>query len=209
MESPTSLQQRRWHVLKILFSWPRHVLNVFSMFLASGGKHSHRSTSSTPTPQPKGAAEVVLSKLQDFSISTSFSGIDTPSTSLMNLGLGACEQMGLPASEMKLARNMHAIEWYSRSQDELLEHPHGPEHVFENINDFWHPAVKERLVTLVTMQLIQTVLVPLVLAGQSVCSFAYCMKCQKVCEASSLKIRYWFLCYLSGLPGSAIDLFTQ
>jgi hypothetical protein len=128
------------------------------------------------------------SQLQVTSLSTSFSGIDTPSTSLMSIANAVRTELGYDS--LALGRNTFAVEWYSNSQEELLHHPHPPDHVFGDINGFWKPSVRCRLQSFITLGLVETLLVPLVLSGKAVNATAYCLRHGCDCTANCLACQH-------------------
>ena len=124
-----------------------------------------------------------LDKMSEFSMSTSFSGIDAPGTAFLSLGLGLCQSLGLSPEHMPRPRNSFAIEWLSCSQQELLRHPHAADHIFADISEFYQPALRRKLDTIVAEDKIQTLLVPMVQSGKAMVKQAWCLRHQRMCEA--------------------------
>ena len=87
----------------------------------------------------------MLKNLEEVTMSSSFSGVDTPATAFLSLGAGLCQELGLSADHVPRPRNEYAVEWLKASQQELLAHPHGPEHVFGDISEFWKPQLRSKL----------------------------------------------------------------
>jgi len=116
-------------------------------------------------------------------MSTSFSGIETPATCLMMLGYTFCHELGIPLDNAPHMTHKYAIEWNSQARGEILKHPSPPEHLFGDIEDFWDESVRAKLPALKDNNLIQDVLVPLVKNTKCTKSRAWCYKHNAFCEA--------------------------
>ena len=125
----------------------------------------------------------MMGAMSEFTMSTSFRGIDAPGTAFLALGMGLCQSLDLGMEHMPRPRNHFAIEWLPASQRELLRHPHQAEHIFGDISDFYEPAVKARLDSIVNEGKINDILVPLIRSGHAMRRSAYCLRRQKICEA--------------------------
>ena len=195
----------RLQMLKLLFAWPLYVWKVFFDF-----KRRVQHTYANDGEYKKAAAETaaankrrklngidadasdtddsdlgrrMLETMGEISMSSSFSGIDTPSTAFLSLGAGLCEYLGLPMEHIPRPRNAFGVEWLSASQNELLEHPHGPEHVFTDIAEFWQPTVAARLPAIMESGQTDAILAPLIRQGKAVKREAFCVRHQKLCQA--------------------------
>ena len=108
--------------------------------------------------------------MSNTTMSTSFSGVDTPATAMAMMSAGIHVELGLDCDAKTLADavgpNLWAIEKFSKSQFELEKHPFGPKCIFGDINDFWQDSVRLRLDALKQSHLIQTVLKDLVMGGR-------------------------------------------
>ena len=122
-------------------------------------------------------------KMSETSLSTAFSGIDTPATAFLQLGLALCHELKMESSSAPLPRNHYAVEWSTACQQELLEHPHSPDHLFTDISDFWHASIKAKVQALEGSSRLQDVLVPLVKAGKATMNAAWCAKHGRICQA--------------------------
>ena len=187
-------RKKRMVELTKLFQWPSKMINKLATSATSSSKPP-TATQNVQSVDPSSDRHAYLQSLQtamaSVSMSTSFSGIDTPATSLMMLAAGLFDELGVDSTELDTQlvlkhtpRNLWACEWFSRSQDELLRHPHQPDHVFSDINSFWLKSIGNRIEALVDKQLINTVLKRLVLTTSTVKATGYCVKCRKDCEVS-------------------------
>lgn len=94
-----------------------------------------------------------LSRLQEkiasTTMSSAYSGVDTPATALSQLLWSVCQELDLDPSDAHCGhqKNMFAVEVLEKCQYELQQHPHGPLHCFKNVLDFFQPVVRDRLDT--------------------------------------------------------------
>ena len=190
-------RKKRMIGLTKLFEWPSKMINVLAN---STTPSSGQATPTKQAVQPVDSSSdrhAYLQSLQtvmsSVSMSTSFSGIDTPATALMMLSAGLFDELGVDSNGLDTQSvlkhtpsNLWACEWFSRSQHELLRHPHQPKHIFADINSFWLKSIGNRIEALVDQQLINTVLKRLVLTTSTVKTSGYCVKCRKECVASQL-----------------------
>ena len=102
----------------------------------------------------------LISKAGLTSISTSYSGIDSPGTSILNILACAESQLGMSAMT---PQHFFAVEWDSSCQHELQVHPSGAECLFGNLEDFLREPLKGMLHELVSNDKLRTVLQPVVM----------------------------------------------
>ena len=110
----------------------------------------------------------VREQLETCTLSTASSGVDAPGCSLLNLGWGVQQMTQVPPlhgdsndsqlENLPQAEHLFAVEWYSKSQSELMLHPHRPTHVFVDMLDFMEPALRDRVQMLSSRGLLQDVL---------------------------------------------------
>ena len=127
----------------------------------------------------------MLGVLSEFTMGTSFSGIDAPTTAFLSLGLGLCQSLDLSMDHLPRPRSTFAVEWQASCQQELLRHPHAAEHVFGDINDFFRPTLGAKLDSIVAEGKIDSVLWPLIKSGDAMRKEAFCVKHQKMCQAGA------------------------
>ena len=128
----------------------------------------------------------LASKMSMLSVSTAFSGIDTPGTALHQV----CAFLRSSQTSVSTPppRHVHAVEWSHKCQAELLAHPGSPGHIFSNIEDFLQPAARCVFHSLHSQDKLNAVFAPLVTAepakvlqlsfglacvGTAVCIFAF------------------------------------
>mgnify|MGYP007004378985 CR=1 FL=1 len=203
----------RWHVLKRLFAWPALLVVRVALLMKhqNAGTAGEYSKSNDPQsdmsyvhaamhdagsidgsilpeiqkPVLQDNLRITHKKLDEFTFSTSFSGVDTPSTSFLMVAtyLNAMLGLGIDKPSLPTFKNLWACEWNSTSRTELLDHPHGPMHLFDDIGKFWTPSVLNRIPSFVNFALIETILLPLVMTGFAVVDFAHCHCCGQLCRA--------------------------
>ena len=213
-------QGRRMKALADLFDWPVRMIRKLAK-LATDPRGPDAVMISQPPETPKCPDYIVpvpdqvpgdssslttsaeqeyidhLQKtVQSMSFSTSFSGIDTPSTALAMMAVGIGQELHSPVSTDTLSKhiadNKWAIEWYSKSQDELLRLSHGPKHVFRDISEFWMDGIGQRIGTLIEQGAIDSVLTKLICGPRTVKSHAFCLRCQKQCHVSHRQAIVYF-----------------
>ena len=207
----------RKSILQMMFKWSWHAMMVLAQFFshperqAGQAKHIEAKIASSVVsecskypavaPSHDGAFPVTFSEaemrslndikesLRSFSMSTSFSGVDTPSTAYLQLMWGVQSALGCDEESIdsSLAKNTFAVEISPQAREELLHHPHGPQCVFGDICDFFTPAVKDRLPVLVKQGMVQEVLVPLIQSGKAVVDHAHCYRHGKECKVQPCK----------------------
>lgn len=195
-------------VLKRLFQWPSVVLKAFATFhqqmkLKSTSEQAasvaHRTLHSWMAHEPdlarrgslgedseeQGALQELVKKVGEVSMSTAFSGIESPSTATLMLSTSISHHLGRPVDPASIAKPDHryAIEWLPQARDQILNHPHCPEHVFGDMMDFWSDAIRPRLESLVSQHLVDSVLAPLIRATRnSAAVTAWCYKHDRMCK---------------------------
>ena len=195
----------RLDALKRLFRWPTWIARVFTKY------NSFLETESAPmqamasvrqqVPQlladlddethpadldgdstVVSALKVTCDKIDAMTMSTSFSGIETPATALLMVGYAFACELGVPMENAPHIRHKYAIEWNAQARGEILRHPRPPDHLFGNIEDFWVDSVRAKLETLKEQNLIQDVLIPLVKSTNCSSGKAWCYKHGRACK---------------------------
>ena len=169
----------RLESLQELMDWPLDVL---------------RKSWDAQDPECRGTYLDFCGHLQDtlgsVTVSTAFSGIDTPVVSLAWLHAAVCHELGALTSDeipSPTFKNAWGVEWYSKSQNTLMTSPHGPCCLYADMSEFWQPEIKSRVQTLldqgqladVMQRLLNTTDVNNIIAPS-----AYCLTCGKHCEAT-------------------------
>ncbi len=147
-----------------------------------------KAIQSLPSNDPEKPGQVeslrrLCNTIESSSLSTCFSGIETPGTSMLMLGQAISQQLGEPLNNAPHMRHTYAVEWNSRARDEILNHPNCPEHVFGNVEDFWSPNIAAKIKALVHNNLVDSVLIPLICQTQCTTPRAYCYKHNAYCKA--------------------------
>ena len=174
-------QQRRRKHISNLMRWPERMLDT----LCKTTSASHEEGQEDQEHIRSDLLRKVFKSINGLRISTAFSGIDTPSIAIQQISLATASCMGIQLDERARCRNLYGIEWYSKSQDILVQMPDGPECLFGDMSDFWQPELKSRVDTLlqngnfveVVKKLMQTTDV-----FSMVKRSGFCIKCQKQCE---------------------------
>ena len=204
--------------LRRLFQWPTFVLKIFVHFSmaaaqvcsikaqAEAERHCANVKGKVPDvladldiPACKSALfgdiEPILQNLsqqiEGLSMSTAFSGIETPGTALAMLGAALCVETGTPTHKTCKCRHKYAVEWNAKARAEIMKHPHSPEHVFGDVEEFWLETIRCKIKNLKENKLIDTVLIPLVKSANCVGTRAWCYKHNTMCKA-----RYVESCFL-------------
>ena len=172
-------RQHRMEKLQSFMDWPLHAL---------------RKCWDAQDKDERGTYNDFLDHLQEASssltVSTAFSGIDTPAVALAWLHCAVCHELGvLTAEEMPAPgfSNIWGVEWYSKSQDVLMSSPHGPHCLFSDISEFWHDEIATRVNTLIDQgQLadVMKVLMRTTPIDKIIKPHATCIKCGKACEVT-------------------------
>ncbi len=122
--------------------------------------------------------------LSKTTMSTAYSGVDTPATAMAHLSWALKELLPENACNgHHHFRNLFGVEPLQRCQHELTLHPHGPDHLFVDVQDFFVPEVKQRLSSMLQRNVVHTVLVRLVQSGKACKRTAFCVIHNKECEA--------------------------
>ena len=97
----------------------------------------------------KGILSDLWKRMSCTTMSTAFSGIDTPGTSFQQLYVSLEMMLFGKVSNHGFQHHLHATEWYGPSQQELLNHPQQPKCLFGNIEDFLSPILRNQLLDFV------------------------------------------------------------
>ena len=144
----------------------------------------HEGRTCPDSTSPQSFFDNLRSKIEGMTISTCFSGVDTPCTSYMGIAWAVCREAGCSLENIAQPRNLFAVEKFSKSREELLRHPHQAEHIFDDVECFWKPHVKNLLKhNEPTESFIETVIVPAVLSGEAATDSAYCSRHKRICKA--------------------------
>ena len=184
-------RRERMTSLHKLMQWPKTVLNRMwgSHIAAEMGADESCDTSLRLAKRRGRFLEHMRTCATTLRMSTAFSGIDTPSTSLQCIALAASDELGLDVGEEPHFANVYAIEWYSKSQRELQAAPISPTCIFGNISDFWHAEMGPKVNTMLESGQFVTVMQRLMKnlpITSIVQNKAFCVKCQGRCEVMSL-----------------------
>lgn len=146
-------------------AWPSNHSNVLMKHL---DKHSdaytdldNSSDSETEGGEVGSSLKRILHTFDSIPMSTSFSGIDAPST-------GLCQQISELNTRCKQRKHIgkplhiNAIEWFGPSQQELLDHPCRPACLFSDITNFLSPYLRKIFPDLVKNGKLMLVFKPLV-----------------------------------------------
>ena len=129
------------------------------------------------------------STIDSISISTAFSGIDTPAVALSMLSIQVAQELEIDLQSRPMFNNIFGVEWFGKSADVLLQSPHGPKCLFTDASHFWSDCMAHKVDGLLQQGRLVEVIKPLMKTGNigdimSRCAF--CVKCQKPCEVSLL-----------------------
>lgn len=127
--------------------------------------------------------------LDGLSVSTCFSGIETPGTALLMLGHAVSLEQGVPFTNSAKVRHNYAVEVNAHARSEILNHPGAPEHVFGDIEEFWSDALKSKIKHLEANKLVKDVLIPLIKAANCTGTKAWCYKHEAYCKAGVQRIQ--------------------
>jgi hypothetical protein len=173
----------------------QHQVGMSYVYAARRHACSGSAVDDIDTPDGQHVLGSLRDSLDNITFSTSFSGVDTPSTSFLMIAMyiNAMLGLGVELPSLPAFTNLWACEWFSPSRTELQNHPHGPMHIFDDIGSFWTKTVHDRLSSLVNFALVNKVLIPLVMAGDAVSPYAYCHCCGHMCRAPCLVLNYSFI----------------
>ena len=155
-------------------------------------KENKRRKVCSGTEIPENFGMKRLQTLNEITMSTSFSGIDSPATAFLSLGAGLCAELKLSPEHVPRPRNAFAVEWAGAAQQELLHHPHAAEHVFSDIAEFWQPALRTRMDAIFAGGQQDQILLPLIKNGTAVMTCAWCVRHQKLCKAHWATLVFFF-----------------
>lgn len=175
-----SESSERWAMLKRLFMWPSKMLDDFA---------EHMLPKNSCEEGKKQLLRKVVADMRECSMSTSFSGVDTPATAWMMIASTLADELGLAARDMPLPLNAYAIEKHTGCQQELLKHPHGAEHVFCDLEEFWEPSIRAKLDDIEDKGLLDSILVPLITSGKAVIRKGWCVRHGCYCQARQSRSR--------------------
>ena len=172
-------RERNMGELKRLFAWP---LDALCMAAAS----SVESQGDDQAPFMQHMVEI----MQECTISTSFSGIDTPATAFAQLLLGARRLQGKLPSESDLEsmrkHNLFGVEWSTAAQHDLLRHPFGPVCLFSDMTELYSDSLSHKLNVLVKSRRLIDVVLNIIESGDSaknLRSCCYCLRHDAKCSA--------------------------
>ncbi len=148
-----------------------------------------RGSERTPSAQEGLWLRSLGESLEGLSVSTCFSGIETPGTSLLMLGHAVSLEQGVPFTNSPKVRHTYAVEVNGHARTEILNHPHAPEHVFGNIEEFWSDTLKSKIKNLEANKLVKDVLLPLIKAANCTGTKAWCYKHEAYCKAWAQEIQ--------------------
>lgn len=92
-------------------------------------------------------------------MSTAYSGIDSPGTAVLQIIGALTERYGL---QVEHPQHLFAIEWEDSCQHELRLHPGSAECIFGDITYFLHPLLRHQLPDLHEKNQLSSVLMPVV-----------------------------------------------
>ena len=102
----------------------------------------------------------LFQKIGAMSMSTAYSGIDAPGTSVASLLAYAEADLKISAQHPE---HVYAIEWNHHCQHELQMHPRKAQCLFSNLEDFLSPHLRELLPELIETDKLRNVLQQVVL----------------------------------------------
>jgi site-specific DNA-cytosine methylase len=127
----------------------------------------------------------VWERFADTTISTAFSGVDTPATAWAHLRHTFGKRLQRTADD---CGNLHAIESNAAAQAELLIHPAGPQCIFGNILLFWKPAAQVLLSKLPPNADVMDTMWEVVRTGRAVEQTSMCLRHGRVCTVRSARL---------------------
>ena len=125
------------------------------------------------------------SRFGTMTFSTAFSGIDTPNIAFLMLCAGIDEIMSEQGhhDHTKPPKNLWACEISNACRCEMNDSVNPPQCIFDNIQDFWQDILKHKISNIREQNLVERVLVPLILSGESMKRCAFCHTCGKMHDA--------------------------
>lgn len=184
------IRNRRTSQLLNLFSWPRKDLEILqnATFPHSPGSTTADVAATATTQEVDEFLHHLHMVIKNTKISTAFSGIDTPATSIgcidVELRTKLTLDMSSIGSDFK-AHNLFAIEKDSQCQNHLIAHPLGPQCVFGDMESFWFDAIRHKIPHLVQTKRLLPVIKDLVQRRTPcVSKTAFCHKHGRHCTAT-------------------------
>ena len=169
-----------------LFRWPETMAVKIATIACSGGSGPDQMPQlhQPPAEQHRDYLRRMWDVLNSLTLSTSFSGIDSPSSALAMIGAAITSLLGETPCESNIpdTKNLFAIEWLSSSQQQLLDHPFGPKCVFGDITAFYLPSLASKLETIVQQRRTMNTLKPLLLSTVCTGRSGFCEACQQNCS---------------------------
>ena len=173
-------QQDRKSRLGDLMRWPEKMMD----------RLCNMGESSTET-QKNQVLHRMNERANGLRISTAFSGIDTPGIALSMMSLAIASGLGLPLEKRPRFVNLYGVEWYAKSQDELMTSPDGPSCIYGDIHNFWQDHMAAKVETLLSEGMFVTVMTDLLKSmkiNSLVRADAFCVKCNKKCTVAHLHV---------------------
>ena len=135
----------------------------------------------------------MANRMDSLSLSTAFSGIDTPGVALEMLSLAVAGELA-PTAPLDVdlrpqILNLWGIEWFSKSRHELERSTCGPMHLFSDMSDFWSDVMQRKITGLMEQGNLAEVMMKLLKTTDvqhMVKSCAFCVKCNKECPVAWL-----------------------
>lgn len=165
--------------LEKLFTWPIKDISL----MAESATHDRCEFA--------GYVDHLVNIMQNCTLSTSFSGIDTPATCFAMMFMGAKKLQGrdVNASDLAMLRshNLFGFEWATSSQHELLRHPFGPCCLFSDMNEVYGDALSKKIPSLVETRRLVDVVLRIITneeASLHVRSTCHCLRHNDQCSVS-------------------------
>ena len=177
-------QQKRLRELTQLMQWPTRMIDKMvqnELCLSKDNEHTDVRVS---------LVENMKDSLGGMRLSTAFSGIDTPAVALTMVSVALAKELGISQTDRPRFVNVFGVEWFGKSADVLAAAPHGPGCIFNDISNFWTSCMAHKVEGLLAQGRFVEVVKPLLKASNIsdiVSRRAYCVKCQKTCEARSFE----------------------
>ena len=178
-------QQKRLRELTRLMQWPARMIDKMVQHELCLSKDNERTDDVRVN-----LVENMKDSLDGMRLSTAFSGIDTPAVALTMVSVALAKELRIGQADRPQFVNVFGVEWFGKSADVLAAAPHGPECIFNDISNFWTPCMAHKVEGLLAQGRFVEVVKPLLKASNIsdiVSRRAYCVKCQKTCEARSFQ----------------------
>ena len=172
--------------LEGIFNWPTVGLSLVA-------EECLKSSCSTDNGQfdHQPVFKHLVNVMKSCTISTSFSGIDTPATALAMLFLGANAGLKQSPTSQELkqfaSHNLFAVEWCSASQHELLRHPFGPHCLFGDMASIFAESLASKVPALLSSRRLIEVALRIISSNESktnIRSTCHCLRHNTECSAS-------------------------